>query len=96
VLGTIQVTEEDGSNNPVDDNATVTFTIAICSGTLDLGSVQMVHGVATLTSTQVFYTVAPSLHIGASAGSLSGNSQTFAVTANTDLPFADGFESCRP
>jgi Divergent InlB B-repeat domain len=95
VLGTIQVTEEDGSNNPVDDNATVTFSIAACNGTIELGSVQMVHGVATLSSTQVFYTAASALHIGASAGALSGISQDFAVTTDPDLLFADGFESCR-
>ena len=37
-----------------DDNASVDFTIAACGGTIDLGSVQMVHGVATLNSKQLF------------------------------------------
>ncbi|MEP6484526.1 MAG: hypothetical protein ABJB01_08750 [Rudaea sp.] len=94
-LGTIVVTEEDASGNTIDDNATVDFTIAACGGTVDLGSVAMDHGVATLTSAQKFYTVASGLQIQASAGVLSGMSQTFAVTANSDILFADGFDGCR-
>ena len=95
LLGTIQVTEEDASNNVVDDSATVDFTIAACNGTVDLGSMPMVHGVATLTSTQAFYTVASGLQISASAATSSGTSQSFAVNANPDIRFADGFEGCR-
>lgn len=56
-LGSIAVTEEDGSGNTIDDNATVEFTIAACSGTVNLGSATMVNGVATLNGVQRFYTV---------------------------------------
>ncbi len=94
-LGTVVVTEEDGSGNVVDDNANVDFTIAACGGTVDLGSVAMVHGVATLNSSQVFKTVASNLQIVATASFNTANSQTFNVTANADQIFADGFEGCR-
>jgi hypothetical protein len=95
LLGTIQVTEEDAANNVIDDNATVDFTIAACGGTVDLGNVQMVHGVATLSSTQSFYTVASGLQINASSGVLNATSQTFAVQVNPDQLFANGFDGCR-
>ena len=73
----------------------VDFTVATCSGTVDLGSVQLVHGVGDLTSAQLFYTVTSALHIDASTGTVTGSSQNFAVTANADVRFAAGFESCR-
>ncbi len=94
-LGTIAVTEEDSSGNVIDNNATVDFTIAACGGSVDLGSVAMVHGVATLDSSQTFYTVAPGLQITATATGVSGMSQSFAVTASSDFLFADGFDGCR-
>jgi hypothetical protein len=96
-LATVVVTEEDGSGNPVSDSSTVDFTITACGGPINIGSVAMVNGVATLNSSQVFYTVATGLTITAT------NIDTFASTAsagfnvvvNGDLVFADGFESCR-
>jgi hypothetical protein len=94
-LGMIEVTEQDASNNVIDDNATVDFTIAACGGTIDLGSVQLVHGVGDLISPLLFYTVTSAQQIDASTGTVSGTSQNFAVTANADVRFADGFESCR-
>jgi hypothetical protein len=95
-LGTIVITEEDGGGNTIADNTTVVdFTIAACGGTVDLGSVTMVNGVATLNSTQVFYTVATGLQIQATAGAATVNSTTFDVTANSDILFADGFDGCR-
>ena len=97
-LGTVVVTEQDGSGNTVLDNSSVDFSTSACGGSLDLGSVTMVNGVATLTSAQRFYTATstPGLQITATAGLLSGTSQFFNVLSNADLVFADAFEVCRP
>ena len=92
---TIRVTEEDANGNAVNDSATVDFTIAACSGTVDLGAVAMNAGVATLNSAQHFYTLATGLRIAASKGSFSVNSATFNVVTTAEYIFADGFESCR-
>jgi hypothetical protein len=94
-LGTVVATEKDSLGNTVDDSATVDFTVAACGGSVDLGSVAMVHGVATLASDQAFYTVAAGLQIQATATTASGTSQLFSVLPNTDIRFADGFEGCR-
>jgi len=94
-LGTIGVTEDDGSGNVVPDSAsTVDFSIAACGGTVDLGSVQLSNGVATLTSTQRFYAAATGLVINAGTGVLNGSSRKFNVLAG-DLIFADGYDGCR-
>jgi subtilisin-like proprotein convertase family protein len=95
-LGTVVVTEQDGSGNTVIDNSsTVAFTITACGGPINLGNIAMVNGVATLSSSQVFYTVASGLQINASTGTLNGTSQTFNVVAGADYVFADNFEGCR-
>jgi hypothetical protein len=95
-LGTIAVTEEDGSGNVIADNTTVVdFTVAACGGTVDLGTATMVNGVATLDVATIFYTPASNLQIQASAGALGVSSGTFNVTADADIIFADGFEGCR-
>jgi hypothetical protein len=98
-VATIAVTEEDVNGNVVVDNSSsADFTIAACSGNVDLGSAPMVNGVATLSgSAQRFYTLAAGLQISASDASLSigGQSQTFGVNANADMVFSDGFDGCR-
>ena len=94
-LGTVVATEEDSLGNTIDDSAMVDFTVAACGGSIDLGSVAMVHGVATLASDQAFYTVAAGLQIQATATTASGASRLFSVLPNTDIRFADGFEGCR-
>ena len=95
-LGTIAVTEEDAKGNVVNDNRNVDFTIAACSGSVDLGNVAMVNGVATLSGgSQRFYTVATGLTIGATGpSSLSVTSTGFNVVTG-DLLLSDGFEACR-
>src|SRR5581483_379844 len=95
-LGTIGVTEEDGSGNTVSDNGTVDFTIVACGSNLDLGSVPMTNGVATLTSSQAFYTLASGLTISATTGTYTGTSRGFSVLASADFLFSDGYEGCRP
>ena len=88
VPDSIAVTEkEDALGNVVDDNATVDFTVAACNGTIDVGDVQMVHGVATLNPSQRFYTAASALQISASIAGSNTNSAPFDVTANTDILF---------
>jgi len=96
-LGTIVVTEMDSSSNVLADNATVDFVIQnVCGATLDLGSVAMNNGVATLNSTQRFHTVAGGLMISATTPTLSG-STSFNVVANSDYAFSGGgFEGCQP
>ncbi len=62
----------------------------------------MVDGMATLTSSQLFYTltsggalqIVATVTSGATAVSPT-NSNAFDVTQNTDIIFSDGFESCR-
>ncbi|GAA0707131.1 hypothetical protein [Dokdonella soli] len=95
-LGTIQVTEKDPLGHVISASGTVDFTITACGGTVDLGSVMMTAGVATLTSTQRFYTLAaaPGLTISASNGTLNATSNGFRIVA-ADMLFSDGFESCR-
>ncbi len=95
-LGTVVVTEQDGSGNTVLDNSSsVTFTITACGGPITLGSITMVNGVATLASNQRFYTIASGLQINAGTGMLNGTSQTFNVLADANYVFADGYEGCR-
>jgi len=97
-LATIAVTEKDALGDVIDDNASVvTFTVAACSGDVEIGSATMAHGVATLATATRFYTVTDpaTLKVTAATGALSGDSSGFVVTANTDQPFADGFEGCR-
>jgi hypothetical protein len=57
----------------------------------------MVNGVATLSSSQVFYTLATGLTIGATNTNnlVTGTSAGFDVVVNGDLIFADGLEGCR-
>ncbi len=101
-LGTITVTEQDGAGNTIADSATIDFTIAACGGAVDLGSVAMGNGIATLNSSQRFYTAQViGLTITASVTTpnptpiQSRTSSNFNVAANSDLLFSSGFESCR-
>ena len=95
-LGTVVVTEQDGSGNTVIDNSSsVTFTMTACGGPITLGNIAMVNGVATLVSSQRFYTIASGLQINAGTGTLNGTSQTFNVVADANYLFADGFDGCR-
>jgi len=96
-MGTIVVAEQDGNGNTMADDATVNFAISnVCGGTLDMGSVAMNNGVATLTSTQRFYTVANGMTITASTPGMSSAGAAFNVIQNSDLAFASGFDGCRP
>ncbi len=95
VLGAVAITEEDGSGNTINDNATVDFSITACGGTLSLGSVAMVGGVAMLNSTQRFYASASGLTIAATSGLFTATSNGFSVLAGSDFLFADGFDGCR-
>ena len=95
-LGTIAVTEQDQYGNLIADSSSVDFTITTSCGTFDLGSVNLSSSVATLTSSQRFYTVAASLQITATVSpTLTGTSKNFSVSANGDLLFSDGFDGCR-
>ena len=95
-LATIAVTEEDAVGDVVDDDSSnVAFTVSDCGGNIDLGSSVMSHGVATLTSTQRFYTAASGLNVNAQTGTLSADSEPFAVQGDASFLFADGFDSCR-
>ena len=95
VLNTIVVTEQDSLGNVISDTASVDFTVPACAGSVDLGSVAMVGGVATLSPTQRFYTAPASLQVTATSGTLSAFSSSFGVLANIDLLFSDGFDGCR-
>jgi pseudomonalisin len=93
-LGTVTVREDDGSGNTVADNAMVDFSIAGCSGPTDLGSVAMNSGIATLSSDQVFFTLASGLTINVTSGTLSGTSKSFSVVKG-ELIFDGNFDGCR-
>jgi hypothetical protein len=100
VVGTIAVTELDAGSNVVtsDSSTNVDFTVSACGGAVSVGQATMNNGVATLsTNSQRFYTVASGLQISASDASLSlaAGSDPFAVLANSDLLFSDGFDGCR-
>jgi hypothetical protein len=95
-LGTIAVTEKDADGNVVPDNAAVDFTVVACGGPVDLGSVAMTNGVATLSSVQRFYTIASGKSVSATQAALNATSATFNVVATADYVFADGYEACRP
>ena len=94
MLGTVQVTEKDSLGNVIPASGTVDFTVATACGTVDLGTAPMTGGVATLSSSQRFYTVTSSRQIAATFTTQSATSTAFPVLANGVL-FADGFE-CRP
>ena len=92
------MTEKDPIDNTVDDNTSiVTFSVAACGGDVELGSAPMVHGIATLLVTPIFYTVTnPSaLAVTAETPLLSASSTGFVVKNNGDLLFAQSFEACR-
>jgi hypothetical protein len=93
-LGTVQVTEKDSFGNVIAASGTVDFSAATVCGTVDLGTAPMSGGVATLNSTQRFYTVTANRQIAATFNAQNATSSTFAVVASGIL-FADGFE-CRP
>ncbi len=94
-LGTVAVTEDDGAGNVIPDSASsADFTITTACGTFDLGSATMNNGVATLVSSQAFYTLGSGLKINATTGPLSGTSASFSVVSS-DLIFADSFDGCR-
>ena len=100
-LGTVAVTEQDGSGNAVSDTATVDFTAATPCGALDLGSVAMIGGVATLNSAQRFYAlqgyqITATVTVPNPTPMAAAPSSTFNVISGTDFVFSDGFESCRP
>ncbi len=97
VIEIVQVTIENASSQPVNtDNATsITLTVPACGTTVTLGTATVVSGVATFNNR--FYTVAGPLYLTASSSNAgSDSSSAFNVTANPDLIFANGFESCRP
>jgi hypothetical protein len=94
-LGTIAVAVQDGSGNTLPVSGTADFTIAACGGSVDLGSATISNGVATLSSTQSFHTIAAGLTVKATSGSLSALSAPFSVGTNTDLVFENGFDGCR-
>jgi hypothetical protein len=97
VLATIVVTEKDPLGATIDDNASVDFTVTACGGPIDLGSAIMQHGVATLSTTQRFYTVTDpaTLQVTAKTLVLTATSDGFKITANAGLIFADGLDGCR-
>ncbi len=94
VLNTIAVQEEDASGNFVNDNGNVSFTVPACSGSVSLGTVVMVNGAASLTSSKRFYTVTNGLHVTATATAANGTSAPFNVLSG-DMLFTDSFDGCR-
>jgi len=94
-LATVVVTEKDANGNVVPDNSNVGFAVSSCGGS-PLGGVAMSNGVATLNSTQRFYTLGSGLTVTASTGALNATSATFNVTSGADFIYADSFEACRP
>ena len=101
-LGTVSVEILDSFGNRVtSDNTTiVSIGISTCGGSTLLGSATASSGLATFpapASPFNLYTAATGVQLQASGGTLTAaTSQTFNVTINSDLFFADGFEVCRP
>ncbi len=101
-LGTVSVEIQDASGNRItsDNSTVVSLSISICGGSVVVGSQTASSGLATFArpaSSFDFYTVATGLQLQASgAGLMAATSQSFNVTANADVVFADGFEGCRP
>jgi len=94
MLGPVQVTEKDSFGNVIPASGTVDFTVATACGTIDLGTAPMSAGIATLNSTQRFYTIAASRQIAATFTAQNATSPAFPVLAS-DALFADGFD-CHP
>jgi len=101
-LGSVSVEERDAFGNRVtaDSSTVVTLSTTLCGSATTLHSATLSNGLATFTapaSSFRFYSVTSGLQLSASGGSLTaGTSNAFNVVANSDIPFADGFESCRP
>ena len=101
-LGTVTVEERDAFGNRVtaDSSTSVALTLTACGAPLTLRNSTLASGLATFAapaSSFHFYTLASGLQLQASGGSLgTATSQNFNVISNSDLAFADGFESCRP
>jgi hypothetical protein len=99
-LGTVVVAEQDGSGNTIasDSTSTVNLTLTtVCGTTLDLGTVTLTNGVATLDSSAVFYTETSGLTITATSSLAPiavATSAGFSVVANGDIVFRDAFEGC--
>ena len=99
-LNAIVVTKQDTFGNVYSaDTDQVDFTVSACGG-FALGSANLdgSTGTATLSSPQRFYTVASGLQVTANdvAATLNVLSSSFAVNANGDIVFANGFETCTP
>ena len=101
-LGTVVVAEQDGNGNTMasDSTSTVDLTLTtVCGTSLDLGTVTLTNGVATLDSDAVFYTVTGGLTINATSSLAPiavATSDSFSIVANADIVFRDAFESCVP
>lgn len=99
-MAVITVRVEDNNGNLVtSDNATqVQLTRSTCTASPVRGGgpVAVVNGIATFANV-VLYTPGSALRLTASApGRSSDNSNTFTISANSNLLFRSGFEACLP
>jgi hypothetical protein len=94
-LNTIAVTQKNAVGGVVTTPGNVVLTVPGCGSNISLGSVAMVNGVATLSVSPRFYTLATGKQISASSGTLSALSSTFDVVVNPDLIFSGDFDLCR-
>ena len=103
-LNTIAVIKQDQYGNVYStDTDQIDFTVSSCGG-FALGSMNLdgSTGTATLSSSQRFYTAVanpPGLQVTAHDSTVAltdVQSSLFAVTANGDIVFPNGFESCTP
>jgi hypothetical protein len=96
---TVQVSVEDANGNVVPTGSfSVTLNKTACATTVPAGGgpITTVNGVASFTNLRL-WTVASGVALQATAtGLTSVISGTFNVTANSDVVFRNGFETCTP
>jgi hypothetical protein len=98
VSPTVQVSVEDANGNVVPTGSfSVTLKKTTCAAVpIGGGPITTVNGVASFPSLTL-WTVANGVALQATAtGLTSVNSSTFNVTANSDVVFRNGFETCTP
>ena len=96
---TVQVSVEDANGNVVPTGSfSVTLKKTACTTTIPVGGgpITTVNGVASFTNLTL-WTVASGVALQATATALTSvTSGTFNVTANNDVVFRNGFETCTP
>ena len=95
MLQVVVAIEDVSGNIASGDNATQIKLVSSACASAPMASATVAGGVAQFNNLRL-YTVGSGRQLQASSTSLSANSATFNVSANSDLIFANAFGPCLP